>query len=162
MEGKKVLKNSRSDAKEKKFENLLSPIKITHVELKNRIAVAPMQTYMSGPSGEITEQCLAYIGARAKGGAGMVISGVFLGTKLAGQFPVGRTMVLYHPGHQLGPTLYAERVHYGAVACAQMSPGSRQSTPYERDLPVPAPTANLPYETTWQMSAPWRTPVGDI
>ena len=150
MEGTKAVKDSRSDSNGKMFENLLSPFKIGHVELKNRIAVAPMQTYMSGPSGEITEQCLAYIGARAKGGAGMVISGVFLGTKLAGQFPVGRTMVLYHPGHQLGPALYAERVHYfGAVACAQMSPGSgRQSTPYERDLPVPAPTANLPYEMT--------------
>src|SRR4030042_4585921 len=148
MEGKKAVKDSRADSNGKMFENLLSPFKIGHVELKNRIAVAPMQTYMSGPSGEITEQCLAYIGARAKGGAGMVISGGFLGKKLAGQFPVGRTMVLYHPGHQLGPALYAERVHYfGAVACAQMSPGSgRQSTPYERDLPVPAPTANLPYE----------------
>jgi len=55
----------------KSFPNLLSPIKIAHVELKNRIAVAPMQTYMSGPNGELTEQCLAYVGARAKGGPGL-------------------------------------------------------------------------------------------
>lgn len=150
MDGKKAGKTAGGEAGRRPFGNLLSPVKVGHVELKNRIAVAPMQTYMSGPNGEITEQCLAYIGARAKGGPGLVISGVFLGTRLAAQFPVGRTMALYHPGHQLGPSLYAERVHYfDSVACAQMSPGSgRQSTPYDRGAPVPAPTANLPYEMT--------------
>lgn len=130
------------------FSHLLSPIKIGNVELKNRIAVAAMQEFMSGYQGEVTEQTLGYIGARAKGGAGLVTSGVFLATRLAAQFPLGRTMVLYHPGHQIGPTLYAERVHYfGAVACAQMSPGlGRQSTPYDPEALAPAPTANLPYE----------------
>ena len=93
------------------------------MELKNRIAVAPMQEHMTHAGGEISEQTLAYIGARAKGGAGLVISGVFLGTRLAAQFPLVRSMVLYHQGHQFGPTLYAERIHYfGSVACAQMAP----------------------------------------
>ena len=130
------------------FPHLLSPIKIGDVEIKNRIAVAPMQEFMSGYNGEVTTQTLGYIGARAKGGAGLVISGVFLGTRLAAQFPMGRSMVLYHPGHQIGPTLYAERIHYfGAVACAQMSPGlGRQCTPYDPQALAPAPTANLPYE----------------
>ena len=130
------------------FPNLLSPIKIGGVEIKNRIVVAPMQEYMSGPGGEPTQQTIAYIGARAKGGAGMVISGVMLGTKLAASFPMGRTMVLYNPSHQGGPSLYAERIHYfGARACAQMSPGlGRQCTPYDPDALAPAPTANLPYE----------------
>lgn len=152
MEQKKTSKESGSGSKanERKFEHLLAPIKVGNVDLKNRIAVAPMQTYMTGFGGEITEQCLAYIGARAKGGAGLVISGVFLGTKLAAQFPLGRCMVLHHAGHQLGASLYAERIHYfGGVACAQMTPGSgRQSTPYDRDMPAPAPTADLPYEMT--------------
>lgn len=130
------------------FPNLLSPIKIGGVEIKNRIAVAPMQEYMSGPSGEPTPQTLGYIGARAKGGAGLVISGVMLGTKLAASFPMGRTMVLYNPSHQGGASLYAERIHYfGARACVQMSPGlGRQCTPYDPDAVAPAPTANLPYE----------------
>ena len=129
------------------FRNLLSPIQIGNVELKNRIAVAPMQEYMSGYNGEVTEQTLAYIGARAKGGAGLVISGVFLGTRLAAQFPLGRSMVLYHPAHQIGPTLYAERIHYfGAAACAQFLPSlGRQCTPYDPEAVVPAPTA----DDTW-------------
>ena len=132
------------------FSHLLSPIKIGGVELKNRIAVAPMQEYMTGPSGEITEQTLGYIGARAKGGAGLVISGVMLGTRLAAEYPMGRSMYLFHPCQQLGPALYAERIHhFGARACAQMSPGvGRQCTPYEPDAVVPAATDNLPYEIT--------------
>ena len=130
------------------FTHLLSPIRIGDVQLKNRIVVAPMQEFMSGYHGEVTEQTLGYIGARAKGGAGMVTSGVFLATKLAAQFPMGRSMVLYHPDHQIGPTLYAERIHYfGSVACAQMSPGlGRQCTPHDPEAPAPAATANLPYE----------------
>lgn len=135
----------------KTFENLLSPTSIGGVPLKNRIAVAAMQTFMSGPSGEIGEQCLSYIGARAKGGAGLVISGVFLGTRLASRFTLGRAMFLFHEGHQLGATLYAERIHYfGSVACAQMSPGlGRQCTPWDPEAIAPAPTANLPYEIAY-------------
>ena len=131
-----------------RFPSLLSPIKIGNVEIANRIAVAPMQEFMSGYQGEVTEQTLGYIGARAKGGAGLVTSGVFLATRLAARFPMGRSMVLYRPDHQIGPTLYAERIHYfGSVACAQMSPGlGRQSEPYDPNALAPAPTANLPYE----------------
>ena len=152
-------KNSKSSlAKEQiksKFPHLLAPIEIGDVELKNRIAVAPMQDFMCGPNGEVTEQSLGYIGARAKGGAGLVISGVILGTKLAAQFPMTRGMILYHQGHQFGFSLYAERVHYfGARACAQMSPGlGRQSSPYDPNIQAPAPTANLPYEVTIEKMA---------
>lgn len=132
------------------FGNLLSAVEIGGVEIKNRIAVAPMQEYMTGPGGEITEQTLGYIGARAKGGAGLVISGVMLGTALAAKYPMGRSMFLFHPRHQLGPALYAERIHhFGAVACVQMSPGmGRQCTPYEADAIVPAASDDLPYEIT--------------
>lgn len=130
------------------FQNLLSPVTIGGIQIKNRIAVAPMQEYMTGPGGEITEQTLGYIAARARGGAGLVISGVMLGTRLAAEYPMGRSMFLFHPKHQLGPSLYAERIHhFGAVACAQMSPGvGRQCTPYESDAVVPAASDNLPYE----------------
>jgi 2,4-dienoyl-CoA reductase-like NADH-dependent reductase (Old Yellow Enzyme family) len=50
---------------EKKFENILSPIKIGPVELKNRIVMAPMNEAMSGHNGEATEQMIAYFAARA-------------------------------------------------------------------------------------------------
>jgi 2,4-dienoyl-CoA reductase-like NADH-dependent reductase (Old Yellow Enzyme family) len=125
------------------------------VELKNRIAVAPMQEYMTTRGGEVTEQSLAYIGARAKGGPGLVISGVILGTKLAAKYPLGRSMILHHTGHQFGLTLYAERIHYfGSVACAQMAPSmGRQTTPYDPDEAVPSASANLPYEMALEKAA---------
>jgi 2,4-dienoyl-CoA reductase-like NADH-dependent reductase (Old Yellow Enzyme family) len=44
----------------KEFAHILSPIKIGPVELKNRIALAPMNETMSGVNGESTEQMLAY------------------------------------------------------------------------------------------------------
>jgi 2,4-dienoyl-CoA reductase-like NADH-dependent reductase (Old Yellow Enzyme family) len=100
------------------FKNLLSPTRIGNVELKNRIAVAPMQEHMTHAGGEISEQTLAYIGARAKGGAGLVISGVFLGTRLAAQFPLVRSMVLYHQGHQFGPVRRAHSLFRCRGLCA--------------------------------------------
>ena len=140
--------NEKGSERTGAFPHLLSPVNIGALTLPNRIAVAPMQTFMNGSAGEIGEQCLAYIAARAKGGAGLVISGVFQGTRLASQFPMGRPMFLFHEGHQYSAALYAERVHYfGAVACAQMSPGmGRQSAPWDPAAVAPAPTADLPYE----------------
>ncbi len=145
---RKAAVKTKAEKETKGFPNLLSPIKIGSVEIKNRIAVAPMQEYMSGYNGEVTEQTLTYIGARAKGGAGLVISGVFLATRLAARYPLGRSMVLYDPAHQIGPTLYAERIHYyGAAACAQLMPSlGRQCTPYDPEAVVPAPTGGLPFE----------------
>ncbi len=150
-------KEKETGKEKKKYElkHLMAPVNISHITLKNRITMAPMQEYMTGPGGEPTEQSLAYIGARAKGGAGLVISGVFIGTRLAARFPLGRSMVLYHQGHQRGPCLYAERIHYfGGIACAQMSPGmGRQSSPYNPEDRAPAPTADLPYEITREKTA---------
>ena len=147
---KKKQTGSKQGKAKQSFRNLLSPVKIGNVELKNRIAVAPMQEHMTHEGGQISEQTLAYIGARAKGGAGLVISGVFLATRLAAKYPLVRSMVLYNQGHQFGPTLYAERIHYfGSVACAQMAPSmGRQSSPYDPAEAVPSASANLPCRVT--------------
>jgi 2,4-dienoyl-CoA reductase-like NADH-dependent reductase (Old Yellow Enzyme family) len=52
---------------ETKFDAIFSPINIGPVELKNRIALAPMNETMSGHNGEAIEQMVAYFVARAKG-----------------------------------------------------------------------------------------------
>ncbi|MEW6262295.1 MAG: NADH:flavin oxidoreductase [Thermodesulfobacteriota bacterium] len=146
------------------FEHLLSPIKVGPLTLKNRMALAPMNTCMSGLHGEVTEQLLAYYGARAKGGAGLIITEVILGTRLAAQFPVTRDLALFHPGHAHGLSLLVDRIHYfGADACAQMSIGlGRQSTPLDPDLEPPAATGGLPYEIVYEkmpdaIAAAWRS-----
>ena len=59
----------KKESKARRFSHLLSPIEIGPVTLKNRIVLAPMNETMSGVNGEMTEQCLAYFAARAKGGS---------------------------------------------------------------------------------------------
>jgi 2,4-dienoyl-CoA reductase-like NADH-dependent reductase (Old Yellow Enzyme family) len=131
-----------------KFPHLLSPIKIGPVELKNRIALAPMNETMSGVDGEATEQMLSYFAARAKGGTGLVSTGAIMGTRLASEFVWGRNLYCFHQGHLQGLGMLTDRIHYfGAVAAAQMTIGfGRQGHSYDHSKLAPAPTGGLPYE----------------
>ncbi len=130
------------------FPNLLSPIKIGPVELKNRITLAPMNETLSGHNGQATEQAIAYFGARAKGGTAMVLTGAVMGTELASKFVWGRNLHCYHEGHIQGLRLLTDRIHYfGGKAAAQMSIGfGRQGHSYNHDELAPAATGGLPYE----------------
>lgn len=134
----------------KDFAHILSPIKIGPVELKNRIALAPMNETMSGVNGESTEQMLAYFAARAKGGTGLVSTGAVMGTRLASEFVWGRNLHLFHLGHMQGLGMLTERIHYfGAKAAIQMTIGfGRQGHSYDHHKLAPAPTGGLPYEIT--------------
>jgi 2,4-dienoyl-CoA reductase-like NADH-dependent reductase (Old Yellow Enzyme family) len=134
----------------KDFKNIFSSIKIGPIELKNRIALAPMNETMSGVNGESTEQMLSYFAARAKGGTGLVSTGAIMGTKLASEFVWGRNLYLFHQGHMQGLGMLTERIHYfGAKAAAQMTIGfGRQGHSYDHHKLAPAPTGGLPYEIT--------------
>ncbi|NQT48200.1 MAG: FAD-dependent oxidoreductase, partial [Chloroflexi bacterium] len=57
----------------KKLEKMFSPLRIGSLELKNRIAMAPMATNFANPDGTISEQLSAYFEARARGGVGLII-----------------------------------------------------------------------------------------
>ena len=65
------------------FENLFKPIKIGPVQIKNRVALAPMGTVTTYPRGYVNEQVCAYFAARARGGMGLIITGTVLTNKLA-------------------------------------------------------------------------------
>ena len=148
-EEKMSKKQEKELLKKAKFENLLSPIKLGPVELKNRIAVAPMNETMSGHNGEATEQMLAYFAARAKGGFGLVSTGAIMGTRLAAEFVWGRNLYCFHLGHLQGLGLLTDRIHYfGSKAAAQITIGfGRQGHSYDHELLAPAATGGLPYET---------------
>ncbi|MBI5584807.1 MAG: NADH:flavin oxidoreductase [Deltaproteobacteria bacterium] len=130
------------------LKHLTKPIRIGPFELKNRMVLSPMNETTSGVNGEATEQCIAYYGARAKGGAAMVITGAVMGTKLASEFVWGRNLHCFHQGHQQGLSLLTDRIHYfGSLACAQMTMGfGRQGHSRDHQALAPAPTAGLPYE----------------
>jgi len=52
---------------------LFTPVKIGNLEIKNRIVMAPMVTGQATPDGRVTDAHLAWYGARAKGGTGLII-----------------------------------------------------------------------------------------
>lgn len=52
---------------------LYSPLKIRSVTLKNRIVLSPMATYSSDPEGRANDWHLVHYGARAIGGAGLIL-----------------------------------------------------------------------------------------
>ena len=58
----------------RKYDPIFEPIKINNVEIKNRIAMAPMNMNYTGPQHYVSNQQLAYFAARAKGGTGLIIT----------------------------------------------------------------------------------------
>jgi NAD(H)-dependent 7beta-hydroxy-3-oxo-delta4-cholenoic acid oxidoreductase len=55
------------------LEMLFSPIRIGDMELKNRIAMAPITTNWAPADGTIPDRIIDYLEARARGGAGLII-----------------------------------------------------------------------------------------
>lgn len=55
------------------MSKLWKPIKIGSMELKNRLIMAPMFTYLAKPGGEVSNEIVAYYERRAMGGTAMII-----------------------------------------------------------------------------------------
>ena len=56
------------------YNQIFSPVFIGKLSVKNRLVVPPMVANMFSPAGEVTEQYIAYIAERAKGGFGLIIT----------------------------------------------------------------------------------------
>ncbi len=107
-----------------RYPALFSPIKIGSIEVKNRIAMMPMGVFtprLMGPTGAYTKDGADYYIARARGGVGLIVTGILPLVLL----PEG-----YGPGDQgAGFPKYvdqqkylAEGVHrYGAKVFVQLS-----------------------------------------
>ena len=60
------------------FRKLMEPIKIGKLEIKNRVAMAPMAVVgLLNPDGSPGQRAIDYYIERARGGVGLIISGVF-------------------------------------------------------------------------------------
>ncbi len=62
---------------------IFKPIKIGNVEIKNRIAMAPMNMNFTGPNRYVSRQQMAYYAARAKGGTGLIIMEAAMASEMA-------------------------------------------------------------------------------
>ena len=129
------------------YAPLLQPGRIGTLELRNRIALAPMGENFGGLDGHATERTQAYYEARARGGAGLII----LGTT-AVSWPSGTS-----EPHQLGiskdefiPTLAAvvQRIHqHGAKAAIQINHSGKVAAndrAHGREMWVPSVPPELP------------------
>jgi 2,4-dienoyl-CoA reductase (NADPH2) len=110
------------------YRHLLSPGRIGPLELRNRIVMAPMGSFLAGADGHITERHRRFYEERARGGVGLVTTEV-----VAVDHPRGAAMT-----HQLGlsddaflPGLrdLVERVHaHGARISVQLQHAGKIST----------------------------------
>lgn len=117
------------------------------MEIKNRIALAPMNTLMSMDNrGYVNEQKLAYYAACAKGEYGLIITEYVLGTRLAAHYPFSTSLHLYNQSFTAGLAELAETVQaFDSRAFIQMSIGfGRQGHALDGAHP-PAPSA-IPVE----------------
>jgi len=57
-----------------KYDALFEPMTLKNVELKNRIAMAPMNVCFTGPNHVVSKQQTAYYAARAMGGSGPYVT----------------------------------------------------------------------------------------
>lgn len=124
------------------FPHLLSPGRIGPLDLRNRIVLAPMGSFLAGADGHMTERHKRFYEERARGGVGLVTTEV-----VAVDWPRGASMT-----HQLGlsddafiPGLrdLTERIHaLGAKISVQFQHAGKVST---RDLaegrPLSVPSA---------------------
>lgn len=59
------------------YPKLFEKAKIGNLTLKNRIVMTSMGIGLAGEAGEVTDDLISYYEERAKGGTGMIISGIF-------------------------------------------------------------------------------------
>jgi len=106
----------------RKYNELFDPIKIGNVQLKNRLAMAPVTNNFT-QGGYITEQQIAFLAARAKGGVGLIITGPAK-YMMPGSSSNVLTLALSERSHMPGWNDLSETIHaFGAKIFAQVGAG---------------------------------------
>jgi len=151
MRGTQQKRRSKEEDKavteSQKYRALFEPIKIGKVEVKNRVAMAPMGHVGATHDGQISEQMTAWFTARAKGGVGLIITGGNHTNPDAAEVAVYRNPRLYDRSHIYGHSEMVEVVHsFGAKMFAQISPGPGRQGRYKAPSAIPfkVPAENVP------------------
>jgi len=97
--------------------NLFKPIKIGEIEIRNRIAMAPMGIFPSYSDRMVPDVLVPLLESRSKGGAGLIISEGFQGTRYQNVLMLGAHDDRFIPGMRK----YAEAIHrYGSATFLQI------------------------------------------
>lgn len=130
-----------------KYSKLFSPIKIGSITIKNRFAMAPMESLgLADANGGWNQRGIDYYVERAKGGTGLIITGVtFFDQVVEKQDPTTVPNPLYKPVNFVKTSReMTERIHaYGSKIFLQLSGGfGRVTIPTNvGDIPPIAPSA---------------------
>jgi 2,4-dienoyl-CoA reductase-like NADH-dependent reductase (Old Yellow Enzyme family) len=127
-----------------KHDVLFEPFKLKNVEIKNRIAMAPMNVCFTAPGHIVSEQQKAYYAARAVGGVGLIIVEAAGGTdhETAKTYEACNNLQLYYPYQAAGHAELTETIHtHGAKIICQIAPGAgRQGSSEYSDVQPTAPS----------------------
>ncbi len=112
------LAGSQADAPA--FHHLLSPGRIGPVALRNRIVLAPMGDRLANDDGTVSERQAAYLEARARGGAGLILVGSVSVAYPSGSYAPSQTAIS-DDRFRTGLADLAARVHgHGSAIAAQL------------------------------------------
>lgn len=109
------------------FENLLSPIKIGSITIKNRFVESPLATYYGNEDGTVSDRLIAHYAAHAKGGYGWIGIG-FTAVAVAGRASM-RQIGVWDDKFIPGLTRLAAAIHDGGgKTFLQLHHAGRQCT----------------------------------
>lgn len=110
-----------------KYEKLFTPIKIGQVEIKNRIAMAPMLMDFGQFDGRTTKQLMDYYEERAKGGTGLIITEITRVNDRTGASAFAQ-LGMSHDYQIEGMSELAKRIHsHGSKLFVQLHHPGRQN-----------------------------------
>ncbi len=110
-----------------KYEKLFTPIKIGNVEIKNRIAMAPMLMDFGQFDGRTTQQLMNYYEERAKGGTGLIITEITRVNDRTGASAFAQ-LGMSHDYQIEGMRELSDRIHsHGAKIFVQLHHPGRQN-----------------------------------
>ena len=119
-----------------KLEKMFEPFKIKNVELRNRLAMAPLKTQFISDS-DVTEQLIAYLAERARHGVGLIITFPVCGALIPGS---SQPPIISSPLHIRGWNELAETIHaFGAKLFVQVSCGRGRQVPKGTPAKAPSP-----------------------
>jgi 2,4-dienoyl-CoA reductase-like NADH-dependent reductase (Old Yellow Enzyme family)/thioredoxin reductase len=122
-------------------QKLFEQITIGTKQSKNRIVMPPMETRMSTPSGDVSQNMIDYYAERAKGGAGVIIVENTFVDNIASRGSYSSSG-LYSNHLISGKNLLAEAIKkYGALAIIQIGHNGRQAKEGMNEHEAVAPSA---------------------
>ena len=124
---------------------LFSPAPFGRLTIPNRIVLAPLSTRSTGPDGGVSAREVAFLAARARGGAGLLVSGPVLAST---EFEPFSGAMARADDDAFLPALrrMVEAVHAaGGLLSVQLSPGSGRLGPAEPAGAAPVSASPTPW-----------------